>query len=119
MSPRDARAAGQEEEEIAMEHLRSQGLEILETNYRYERGEVDIVAQEGEVLVFCEVKLRKSDAYGPPEYAVTRRKQAQIRRVALGYLADHNIRDTACRFDVVAIERKGSRMDIRHMRNAF
>jgi putative endonuclease len=69
--------------------------------------------------VFCEVKLRKSDTYGAPEYAVTPRKQAQIRRVALGYLADHSVRDTVCRFDVVAIERRGSRTDIRHLRNAF
>lgn len=119
MSGRSTHAEGEEGEKIALEFLEGQGFRVLETNYRYERGELDIVAQEGEVLVFCEVKYRQNEEFGPPEYAVTPRKQAQVRKVALGYLAERNVRDTVCRFDVIAIQRRGGHLEVRHLRNAF
>lgn len=80
---------------------------------------MDIIAEEGEVLVFCEVKYRRSEQYGPPELAVTPRKQARVRRAALAYLAEEEIENRLCRFDVVALQQKGSGVDIRHWRNAF
>ncbi len=97
--------SGKEGEEIACRHLKALGLHIIETNYRYGRsGEIDIIAKDGDVLVFCEVKLRKSDAYGDPEYGITPRKQAQVRRLAEIYLWDKQIENQECRFDVVAIK---------------
>jgi len=112
-------AQGVRGEELAREYLEHRGMEILEANYRFGRGEIDIVAADGEYLVFCEVKMRQSEEYGPPEYALTARKQQQVRRVALGYLAERRLRDQACRFDVVAIDWQGSLPHIRHLPNAF
>lgn len=80
---------------------------------------MDIIAREGEVLVFCEVKMRKSDRFGMPEEAVTFRKQQQLRRAAEGYLVEHRIRNRPCRFDVIAIQQTGTVREIRHIRNAF
>jgi putative endonuclease len=94
-------------------------LRILRTNYRSCGAEVDIIAEEGEVLVFCEVKYRRTEQYGPPELAVTPRKQARVRRAALAYLVEEEIEDRICRFDVVALQQKESGVDIRHWRNAF
>ena len=106
-------------ETIAREHLEKEGLRILQTNYRSEGAEVDIVAEEGDVLVFCEVKYRRTEMYGPPELALTPRKQGRVRRAALAYLAEENIEGRICRFDVVALQQKGSRVEVRHWRNAF
>jgi putative endonuclease len=119
MKRRSTYDRGKEGEEIAVAHLRSKGLRILETRYRYGRGDIDVVAMDGEVLVFCEVKLRNNQNFGAPEYGVPRRKQAQVRKIATAYLFEHEIRDQVCRFDVVAIEKKGGRMDVRHLVNAF
>jgi putative endonuclease len=113
------RARGAEAEGIACEYLALEGLQILERNFRLHRGEIDIVAREGEYLVFCEVKCRESDACGMPEEALTADKVRQIRTVAEGYLARRGIRDQACRFDVVAIRFRGVRGSLNHIRNAF
>ena len=119
MARESTQARGNRGEAIALRFLRAEKLTIIETQYRYGRGEIDIIAREGDVLVFCEVKMRTSDRYGAPEYAVTPRKQAQIRRIAEAYLYEHEIRDQICRFDVVAIDGKSGRIEIRYLRNAF
>jgi putative endonuclease len=116
---RNTTDVGKVGEEIARRYLRDRGLRILQSNYRFARAEVDIIAEEGEILVFCEVKMRTSDQYGAPEYAITPRKQRQLKKAARGYLAQRGIRDKICRFDVVAIEQFGTAMEIRHLRNAF
>jgi putative endonuclease len=112
-------AVGVRGEELAREYLEHRGMQIVETNYRFGKGEIDIIAADGEYLVFCEVKMRRSGEYGPPEYALTAAKQRQVRRVALEYLADRRIREQACRFDVVAIEWSRDLPSIRHIPNAF
>lgn len=118
---RNTRATGDEGEAIAMRHLKEAGFTIVAMNYRFgNKGEIDIVAQDGDTLVFCEVKMRTNDRYGDPEYAITPRKQTQIRKVAEAYLVEHGIVDRECRFDVVAITHyPGQPMQIRHLRNAF
>ena len=113
------RDVGREGEQMAAEHLRTLGYEIVETNYRFGHGEVDIVALDGDILVFCEVKTRDNDAFGAPEYAITPRKQQQIRKIALGYLYEHQIRDRQCRFDVVAIRLRRGQPDLHYVKNAF
>jgi putative endonuclease len=95
------------------------GMEILETGYRYGRGEIDIIARDGDVLVFCEVKARTSDLFGPPECAITPRKQAQVRKIATAYLYEHALHEQECRFDVVAIQLHGNSADYRYFKNAF
>jgi putative endonuclease len=119
MLRKGTRGTGDEGEHLAQEFLRTKGMDIVTTNYQYEHGEIDIIARDGEVLVFCEVKLRKSDTYGPPEYAITPRKQAQIKKIAEAYLYEFSIRDQICRFDVVAISMIDDKPEIRHYKNAF
>ncbi len=106
-------------ESLAACYLEGQGLRILERNYRARQGEIDIVAMEGPVLVFCEVKARTDAEFGEPEYAVTPRKQHQMRRAAAAYLYEHGITDQECRFDVVAILLDREPPAINYFKNAF
>ena len=106
-------------EELAMRHLKRLGLEIVEVNYRFGHGEIDIIAKDGTTLVFCEVKTRKNDEFGDPEYAITPKKQQQIRKVARGYLYEHELKDEDCRFDVVTVRVRGASSEINYIRNAF
>lgn len=106
-------------EQIALQYLRELGIEIVETNYRFGRGEIDIIAQDGDVLVFCEVKSRTGEQFGDPEYAITPKKQRKIRRVAEGYLFEREIKQQACRFDVVTIRWLSNKPVINYIRNAF
>jgi putative endonuclease len=110
---------GPEGELLARDYLAEHGLTIVETNYRFHHGEIDIVAREGDALVFCEVKTRATNTFGPPEAAITRAKQRQIRRLAEAYVVSHRLRDQVCRFDVVAIDWAGILPHLRHIRDAF
>ncbi|MBW1645667.1 MAG: YraN family protein [Deltaproteobacteria bacterium] len=93
-------------EEQAAAYLEARGLRLLRRNYRCPRGEIDLVAVDGKVLVFCEVKTRRSAAYGLPQEAVGRAKQQQIIRVASWYLQEHGWQGEV-RFDVVAVTGTG------------
>jgi putative endonuclease len=119
MSSINRRTQGKAGEDLAARFLERKGLKILERNYRFERGEIDLIAEDGDELIFIEVKARRSAAFGAPEDAVTEKKQEQIRGVAEGYLYEHDIENRPCRFDVVAIEFKNGVSEIRHIENAF
>jgi putative endonuclease len=110
---------GEYGEKLARAFLVREGFRIIETNYRFHHGEIDIIAEEGEVLVFCEVKTRRNDRYGAPELAVTLLKQRQIRKIALAYLTVRRLHDRVCRFDVVAIRMHSGEPEIRLLRDAF
>lgn len=116
---RNRRAEGSKGEDLAAEFLTKNGYLILARNYRFERGEIDLIAQEGEELVFVEVKARRSASYGPPEDAITPAKERQIRTVAEGYLYEQNIDSQPCRFDVIAIRFVEGKAEIHHIKNAF
>ncbi len=90
-------------EALAVTHLKARGYKILDQNYRAARGEIDLVVKDGDFIVFVEVKTRRSLKFGTPQAAVTKQKQQQISKVALVYLQTHNLLDTPCRFDVIAI----------------
>ena len=110
---------GKQGEEIAVRFLSKQGYHIITRNYRTSLGEIDIIAQEGETLVFIEVKTRAGEGFGAPQAAVDRKKQEKITRVALVYLSQKKEAARPCRFDVVAIKSdfKGFRVEL--IRNAF
>lgn len=91
-------------ERVAVEGLRRQGYIIRETNFRCSRGEIDIVAQDGDYLVFVEVRTRKSRDFGSPEESVTRAKKEKLLSLALYYLETHPHLPSSWRIDVVAIE---------------
>jgi putative endonuclease len=113
------RIQGKAGEDLAARFLESHGFTIMERNYRFERGEIDLIAEEDGELVFIEVKARNSTLFGAPEDAVTEEKQEQVRAVADGYLFEHDIDNRPCRFDVVAIEFKNGKPEIRHIRDSF
>lgn len=117
---RSARDLGRTGEGIARRHLERKGYRIVAEGYRLHRGEIDLVAADGETLVFVEVKTRRGPDLGLPEEAVTPAKQRQIRRVAREYLMEKGLGDVVCRFDVLAVERApdGS-YEIRHYEDAF
>lgn len=98
------RQTGTTYEKIAGAYLETQGYKILEYNFRYRRGEIDIVAMDGAYLVFCEVKYRSSAGSGHPAEAVNYRKQKTISKCACYYMMIHGICNMLCRFDVVSIE---------------
>ena len=111
---------GQTGETIALKFLRRKGYAIVETRFRFLRGEIDIVARDRKTLVFVEVKMRTGEAFGRPEESVTPAKQRQIRKVAEGYLLRHRLGDVDCRFDVISIRTQdGAGHAIDHIENAF
>ena len=100
----------------AAQYLEEQGMQILERNYRCRRGEIDLIGQDGEYLVFVEVKFRSTTGSGYAADAVDVRKQRRICRVADYYRAIHGLGDnTAVRYDVVTVQGD----EITWIRNAF
>ena len=89
-------------EKIAVNYLMKQGYEILDRNYKTKLGELDIVAKEGDIIVFVEVKTRSSRSFGLPQESVNFKKQNKIMRMAMQYLQNRGLRGT-WRIDVVAI----------------
>jgi len=90
---------GQAAEALAAAYLQSQKLKLLEKNFRCEYGEIDLVMQDGETLVFIEVRMRSNANFGGAAMSVTHTKQQKIKRSAQRYMQLHG--ETACRFDVV------------------
>lgn len=119
-NPNSKDNAGRIAEEHACKYLAKLGYRLLKRNFKYGRiGEIDIVAIDGETLVFVEVKGRSNYTYGTPEESVTPRKQAQIKKVALMYYYVNKIEDQKCRFDVVAVDMLFGKLELRHHIAAF
>lgn len=108
-------------ERLAERYLTGRGLTILERNYRCPAGEADLIARDGETLVFVEVRTRRGQDYGTPEESITARKQAHLLAVAQTYLAEHSLNDIAWRIDVVAVALStwGELLRIAHFENAI
>ncbi len=95
-------------EQVATAHLQRHGYRILERKWRCQAGELDLVAQQGEQIVFVEVRTRRSTMHGMPEESITLHKQHRLITLAYTYLEAHNLGDTtAWRIDVVAIDIDG------------
>src|SRR5262249_62264351 len=109
---------GRRSEILAIDHLRSLGYRIVTSGYRANGGEVDVIAWEGDVLVFIEVKARRNAE--PPEDAVGLRKQQRMIRAAKSYLSKHHLEDAQYRFDILAVTAlAGSTAEFRLLRDAF
>jgi putative endonuclease len=98
---------GQIGEKLAAEYLSNHGYAIIETNYRCKEGEVDIIAKEGEFLVFVEVRAKNNLSYGTPEESITARKKMHLRNAAAKYLQTHSNLPEQWRIDFVAVELDG------------
>lgn len=107
-----AHSLGRYGERLAARYLRERGLEVLDQNWRCDLGEIDIVARDGDCLVVCEVKTRRSTSFGEPVEAVNYRKLARLRRLAAVWLAQRHGRAggggvalASVRVDVVGVLR--------------
>jgi putative endonuclease len=109
---------GADSESMAVTFLKENGYKIIERNYRTKIGEIDIIAKDGDTIVFIEVKARKSRAYNPKE-AVTSSKKRKISMVALYYLKSTRQINTRARFDVVAIDSAKKSGAVEIIKNAF
>jgi len=107
-------------EDLAVVFLLERGYRILNRNWRVKSGEIDIIAEYGRYLIFCEVKSRSSLRYGSGAEAVDARKQQRILRTAMLYLQRYNRLSSLCRFDVIEILMTSpEHPEIRHIQNAF
>ncbi|MDR3668066.1 MAG: YraN family protein [Ignavibacteriaceae bacterium] len=105
MKQNSNKSFGNEGEDVASGFLQTHGYEIIERNYRFHKGEIDIVAKdiESNYLVFVEVKSRKSLEYGEPEYAITPAKAKQLKRMANYYILENHVKNVDCRLDVITV----------------
>lgn len=117
---RETMAVGAYGERVAVAHLIEQGMVVLDRNWRCRDGEVDIIAREGDTLVFLEVKTRRSDAFGAPVEAVVPGKTRRLRKVAMQWLARSGLHPRHIRFDVLSVlpQPTGS-AHVEHLRDAF
>ena len=107
-------ALGAYGERLAARHLTGRGMVVLDRNWRCDAGEIDLVLRDGDVLVVCEVKTRRSDVCGSPHEAVTPDKLARLRRLAARWVAEHGVHPRDVRIDLVAVlqpRRGASRID--------
>jgi putative endonuclease len=114
------RSIGQWGEAIASKYLTDLGYDIVDRNARTPHGEIDLVARQGTVTVFVEVKTRTSNRFGPPEAAITEKKRAHMLAASQAYLQIHPALDGDCRLDVIAIEhdRRKKVTSLVHFENA-
>ncbi|MFH1080980.1 MAG: YraN family protein [Pseudomonadota bacterium] len=110
---------GKQGEDLAVAHLRKAGYQIITQNYRCLYGEVDVVAWDGDTLVFVEVKSRKSGTFGVPQEAVGIEKQKKLSRVSLHYLQQKRFETCNARFDVIAVRMSPDGIRIDLIQNAF
>ncbi len=111
--------AGAEGEDRACRHLASLGYAIVARNFRCRSGEVDVIARDGDVTVFVEVKHRRSASYGAGFESVTFGKRRRLVRAARLYAAIRGLSESPLRFDVVSIDEGADGSSLRHDRDAF
>jgi putative endonuclease len=112
-------ALGKSGEDLACRELERRGYAIIARRYRRHRGELDIIARDGNTTVFVEVKTRQGREFGAGGEAVHQLKRRKIMQVALDYLVRHRLTERPCRFDVVSIDVDGGRAAIDVFQNAF
>lgn len=113
-------ALGRAGETIAANFLKQQGLAVLERNWRCPRGELDIIASDGDQVIFCEVKTRSGVDYGAPIDAVDARKVARLKELAREWLRAREVTGCRVRFDIVSVLwPPGGPVTIEHAEGAF
>jgi putative endonuclease len=110
---------GRRGEDAAARLYQRLGFEVVDRNCRLPRGEIDLIARRGPLVVFCEVKTRATDRFGQPSEAVGYQKQARIRRLAAAWLAQQRTGRCEVRFDVVSVIVRDGRLTLEHLEGAF
>ena len=106
-------------ENLAVDELHARGYSILARRHRSRYGEIDIIAQHGQVIVFVEVKLRTTDLFGEAFEAIPRWKQRRIISLALDYLSRNELLDRPVRFDVAAVDERAGELSVEIIEDAF
>ena len=106
-------------ENLAVDEVRARGYSILARRHRSRYGEIDIIAEQGRVVVFIEVKLRTTDLFGEAFEAIPRWKQRRIITVALDYLSRNQLLDRPVRFDVAAVDERAGQLTVEIIEDAF
>ena len=114
----DRRAYGGEAESLAIEHLERTGYVIRDRNVNYRRGELDVVAEKGELLVIVEVRMKSHDAMGDPSETVMFEKQRRVVLATMKYLQEERL-ERDIRFDVISVVGQGRSATVEHIENAF
>ncbi|MEJ5245033.1 MAG: YraN family protein [Bacteroidota bacterium] len=114
------RTKGNKGEDIAVNYLINKGFSIKKRNFHFGRyGEIDIIAEKDNVVIFFEVKARYNyEKFGDPLFSINSKKQANFRRAAEGYLYLNKIENKECRFDVLIINLNNFKIE-QHLENAF
>lgn len=110
---------GKQGEELAVQHLRKNGYEILAENYIHQKAEVDIIARTGDILVVVEVKTRSTPDFGLPQEFVKPRQIRQILKATDFYINDKNLSEVETRFDIIAIVINKKGIELEHLENAY
>jgi putative endonuclease len=105
-------------EELAVEFLQKNGYEILETNYVFQKAEIDIIAKKGDVLAVVEVKTRSSIDFGLPQDFVKPKKIQLLVKAVNEYVISNDL-DVEVRFDIIAISKEGKNFKMEHLEDAF
>ena len=117
-SPKPSKTSvGRQAEKLVASHLKSQGYKVIAYNFFTRFSEIDIIAQQGDCLVFVEVKARSSPRQGLPQEAVTPRKLQKLIKAAQWYLAQHQWMEKPSRIDVAAVDLSTSPPKINHLKN--
>ena len=114
----DHNELGKKGEKLAIDYLLKNDFKILETNYRYLKAEVDIIAQKKDILAVVEVKTRSTDYFGNPQDFVNPKK-IKLLLSAIDYYVVEKDLDVEVRFDIIAIVKEGKGFNIEHLENAF
>ena len=115
----DRRGYGAAGEAAAVACLEAQGYRVRARNFTCRYGELDVVAEKGEVLAFVEVRMRSSAVWGDPAHTVSRAKQRRVVKAALHYLFRYGLQGRMVRFDVVSVVGRGERASVEHIPAAF
>lgn len=113
------KAIGDRAEHLACKYLEKRGLKLLQRNFNCRGGEIDLVMQHGDSLVFVEVRYRRHTAFGRAAETISPSKQGRVIRCAQYYIGRYRCWNTAARFDVVSIEGEPGRTQVEWIRNAF
>lgn len=118
-SPADRVRRGRLAEDLAARRLEAHGWRVLARNVRRARGEIDIVALDGDTVVFVEVRSRKRGGLYTAEASVGRDKRRRLLSAAAAWLAESGLGARICRFDVIVVEWDRAASSVRHVRGAF
>ena len=110
---------GQNGEDVAAAFYEARGFDVLDRNYRVGEGEIDVIARREGLVVFCEVKTRRSDSWGLPAEAVDWRKQQRLRRLAARWMRENKPGSAEIRFDVISLVVRDGGTEITHLPSAF